>query len=80
MPALHAAALEPQLFAQVRLERTLQSWDLVVRSTHSKDQQAGAVHAALRFYVLPDLVAALPGEKVSLFEPLDALGLPLPAQ
>jgi cephalosporin-C deacetylase-like acetyl esterase len=80
VPALHAAALEPQLFAQVRLERTLRSWDLVVRSTHSKNQQASAVHAALRLYDLPDLAAALPGETLSLVEPVDAMGSVLPAQ
>jgi hypothetical protein len=80
VPALHAAALEPQLFARVHLERTLRSWDLMVRSTHSKNQQAGAVHAALRFYDLPDLAAALPGETLSLVEPVDALGSLLPAE
>ena len=74
VPALHAAALGPQLFAGVRLERTLQTWTDVARSPHSKNQQANAIHGALRFYDLPDLASAVAAGKLEIHEPVDATG------
>ena len=74
IPALHAAALEPQLFASTRLERTLRTWTEVARSPHTRNQQVNAVHGALRFYDLPDLAAATPSGKLVLHEPVDAAG------
>ena len=74
IPALHAAALEPQLFASTRLERTLRTWTEVARSPHTRNQQVNAVHGALRFYDLPELAAATPAGKLVLHEPVDAAG------
>jgi hypothetical protein len=72
IPALHAAALEPQLFASTRLDRTLRSWTNVTSTPHMRNQQVNTVHGALRFYDLPDLAATLPAEKLVLHEPVDA--------
>lgn len=72
IPALHAAALEPELFQSVRLSRTLISWSNVIRSRLSEGQLAGTVHGALANYDLPNLAAAL-GDKLVIDEPLDAL-------
>jgi dienelactone hydrolase len=72
IPALHAVALEPQLFASTRLERTLRTWTDVTSTPHTRNQQVNAVHGALRFYDLPDLVATLPADKRVLHEPVDA--------
>jgi dienelactone hydrolase len=74
VPALHAVALEPQLFAGARIERTLQSWDNVVHSSHTKNQQVNTVHRALRYYDLPELVSATPAGKLVIHEPVDAVG------
>ncbi|HEV7403126.1 MAG TPA: acetylxylan esterase [Chthoniobacteraceae bacterium] len=74
VPALHAVALEPQLFAGARIERTLESWHDLVRSSHSKNQQINTVNGALRFYDLPNLVSALPAGKLVIHEPVDAMG------
>jgi dienelactone hydrolase len=74
VPALHAVALEPQLFAGARIERTLKSWTDVVRSARTKNQQVNTVHAALHSYDLPDLVAATPAGKLVVHEPVDAVG------
>jgi pimeloyl-ACP methyl ester carboxylesterase len=75
-PALHAAALEPDRFASVVLRQSLSSWTDVVRQPLAKNQLVNVVHGALRIYDLPDLVAALSPEKVTVSEPVDALGEP----
>jgi len=69
--ALHAAALEPQCFASIRLRGCLNSWSDVVRSPLAKQQLINVVHGALRVYDLPDLRKALPAEKFLMEEPLD---------
>jgi dienelactone hydrolase len=74
IPTLHAAALEPQLFASTRLERTLRTWTDVSSTPRTRNQQVNTVHGALRFYDLPDLAATLPAEKLVLLEPVDAAG------
>jgi cephalosporin-C deacetylase-like acetyl esterase len=74
-PALHAAALEPDLFSEVRLERSLQTWSSVVRTPETKRQFENVVHGALRAYDLPDLVTSL-GAKVEVVNPMDAAGEP----
>ncbi len=75
-PALHAAALESELFSRVVLERSLQSWSSVVRTPETKRQYENVVHGALRAYDLPDLVESL-GDKAELVEPTDAAGNPV---
>lgn len=76
VPALHAAAVEPDLFASVTLRRTLASWADVVRSPEAKRQLTNCVHGALRAYDLPDLVASLKG-KITIEEPVDARQRPI---
>ena len=75
-PALHTAALEPDLFASVSLRNSLFSWSDVVRTPQSKNQFVNLVHGALRTYDLPDLVATLSAETTKIVEPLDAAEQP----
>ncbi|MFO0821090.1 MAG: acetylxylan esterase [Pirellulales bacterium] len=63
VPALHAAALEPELFESVTLRDGLESWTSVVASRAPNGQLPNTVHNALRWYDLPDLQRLL-GEKV----------------
>lgn len=70
-PALHAAALEPGLFASVTLKNSLISWANVVHTPQSKNQFVNLVHGALRVYDLPDLVGTLPGES-RIIKPMNA--------
>ncbi len=70
-PALHAAALAPDLFASVRLEEGINSWAEVVRAPLARDQLINTVHGALRTYDLPDLLTLLPAERVSIVRPAD---------
>jgi len=76
IPALHAAALEPQLFDSVKLIHPLVSWSNVVRMGKSQDQLVNTVHGALTVYDLPDLAATLE-DKLTIQEPLNALGKPI---
>ncbi|MDI6447945.1 alpha/beta hydrolase family protein [Anaerobaca lacustris] len=76
VPALHAAALEPDLFGSVRLMGGLRSWADVIASGRSHHQLVNVVHGALGVYDLPDLVRAL-GDRIVVTEPLDAMGQPL---
>jgi hypothetical protein len=76
VPVLHAAALEPQLFGSVRLVRGLASWANVIELGRSRDQLVNAVHGALNLYDLPDL-AGLLGDRLTIEQPLNALGEPL---
>ncbi len=73
--ALHAAALEPDLFTSLELRRSLVSWSSVVQTEVSVNQLVNTVHGALRKYDLPDLLRTLPGEKVTLIEQRNAAGL-----
>jgi dienelactone hydrolase len=76
--ALHAAALESNLFGQVTLIRPLVSWHNVVELGFNANWLVNTVHGALQVYDLPDL-ARLLGIKLKVIDPRDALGRPLPA-
>ena len=70
-PALHAAALEPDLFGAIRLRNSLVSWSNVVHTPQSRNQFVNLVHGALRVYDLPDLARTLPSERLVVVEPLN---------
>jgi hypothetical protein len=76
-PVLHAAAMEPDLFASIRLERSLVSWSNVVRTPVTINQLINVIHGALRIYDLPDLQASIPAEKIIVVEPKKADGTPV---
>lgn len=77
--ALHAAALEPDLFASVTLVGSLMSWSNVVHTPLARNQSVNLVHGALATYDLPDLIATLPEEKLRIVSPLDAAEEPAPS-
>jgi len=76
IPALHAAALEPDLFGSVKLVRSLVSWSNVIELGLSSNQLVNTVHAALTTYDLPDLAATL-GADLTIEQSLNALGEPI---
>ena len=76
VPALHAAALESDMFGSIKLVRGLNSWSNIIESGRSKNQLVNTVHGALTVYDLPDLAAIL-GAKLTIEEPLNALGEPI---
>ncbi|MEA3478653.1 MAG: acetylxylan esterase [Bacteroidota bacterium] len=73
VPALHAAAMEPQLVETLHLDKTLASWQYVVHQRPTYNQLINTVHGALRSYDLPDLTALLK-HKITVTRPLDAQG------
>lgn len=62
--ALHAAALNPDLFASVTLKKTPRSWASVVRLKSPAGHLDSTVHGALTVYDLPDLVRLAGKDKV----------------
>lgn len=66
VPALHAAALYPDLFDHITLVDGIPSWEEVVKTPRAKCQLINAVHDALFWYDLPDLVALIPEDKVEM--------------
>lgn len=62
--ALHAAALQPKLFATVTLRKTPRDWASLVRNTAPTGQLDSVVHGALEVYDLPDLVRLVGADKV----------------
>jgi len=68
--ALHAAALEPQLFASVTVRDSLAFFADVVRGgVYMADQYPQMIHGALKVYDLPRL-AELLGDKLTIERPL----------
>ncbi|WP_254508336.1 acetylxylan esterase [Anatilimnocola floriformis] len=59
-PALHAAAVERDLFAGLELRGSSVSWSDYVRHPERPGQLVNSVHGALRAYDLPDLLRSLP--------------------
>jgi len=70
IPALHAAAIETDLFGSVKLVRTLASWSGVIYSRLTQVQGSQIVHGALMTYDLPDLAAML-GGKLTIEQAVD---------
>jgi len=64
--ALHAAALEPGLFASVTLRGTPESWSSVVSQKAPAGMLTSTVHGALRAYDLPDLARTIGPDKIRL--------------
>jgi hypothetical protein len=55
VPALHAVALEPDLFAQLELSHRRSSWTAMLKESQPKRCFEDIVHGALQTYDLPDL-------------------------
>ena len=79
VPALHAAALEPDLFGSIKLTRGLCCWSDVIESGISVNQFVNNVHGALKVYDLPNLAETL-GDKLTIEQSLNALGKPVNIQ
>ncbi len=66
VPALHAAALNPNTFAAVQLNKGIPSWYSITGGPYIKHQLINAVHGSLRLYDLPDLVEMIPKGKIAI--------------
>jgi hypothetical protein len=66
IPALHAAALEPQLFASLTLKNTPSSWSSLIPQKTPAGSLTSSVHSALTTYDLPDLLRTIDPAKLHL--------------
>jgi pimeloyl-ACP methyl ester carboxylesterase len=66
IPALHAAALEPDVFASVTLRGGPEAWSPVISQPVPKGLLTTTVHGALKTYDLPDLVRTLDPAKLRI--------------
>jgi cephalosporin-C deacetylase-like acetyl esterase len=73
-PALHAAALNPDLFASFILRESLVSWSDVVNTPVTRGSLVNTVHGALQTYDLPDLIALIGPERITIENPINAQG------
>jgi dienelactone hydrolase len=74
---LHAALLDEKgLIGEVTLERSLSSWEDLVKQGINRNQLGSVVPGALRVYDLPDLAARLAPRRVHIDSPVDASGQP----
>jgi hypothetical protein len=74
---LHAAALDHRI-GQVTLERSLLSWSAVATTPLSRVQLTNVVPGVLRAYDLPDLAASLVPRALTIRQPVDPVGAPVP--
>jgi dienelactone hydrolase len=78
IPALHAAALNPDMFGSVTLRRMIPSWASILASDETFDQLANTVHGVLKHYDLPDLLGMISPKRRTIIEPVDGMGRPIP--
>jgi len=72
--ALHAAALEKDLFDSLTLRGSLVSFSNVVNTPVTRGSLIHCVHGALEVYDLPDLVSVIGPERVTIARAVDAGG------
>jgi len=70
LPALHAAALEPNLFETVAVRNTITSWDDVVQAPLGMAHLTETIHGVLGTYDVPDLLRLIGSDKVTVAEPV----------
>lgn len=75
IPALHAAALQPERFATTAVEQSIGTWQDVVQTPVPENQLINTVHGVLAVYDLPDLVEMAGGsQRVKLLRSVDVQG------
>ena len=75
LPALHAAALERDVFQTITLRQMIPSWESLVGAEGTFDQAVNMVHGVLRHYDLPDLIQMVGKERVRIEQPVDGMGV-----
>jgi len=76
LSALHAVALEPELFAKVTVVHTVPSWRDIISSKYANDQFVNCIHGAAQVYDISHLVEFL-GTRCDVLEPVNTTGVPL---
>jgi cephalosporin-C deacetylase-like acetyl esterase len=74
--ALHAAALDDRI-TSVAISKTLVSYRMALDAELHRNLSESLIPGVLRRYDLPDLVAAIAPRRVTIEDPVDALGDPI---
>lgn len=74
VPALHAAALEPERFQSVTLQKMIPSFESLVGAPETFNQAVNMVHGVLKHHDLPDLIPLVGKGRVKIVEPVDGMG------
>lgn len=74
IPALHAAALEPDAFAKITLRRMISSYESLVGADETFDQTVNMIHGILRHYDLTDLIQLAGNDRIVIEQPVDGMG------
>jgi len=73
LSALHAAALEQNLFHHVTLSQTLPSWKAILDEPIPYGQHVNSIHGAARTYELSQLADVL-GDRIQILDPASVSG------
>jgi hypothetical protein len=76
VPALHAAALEPEVFEKVTVKNCLNNYSEIIASGLNYNQFVNVIHGVLKTYDLENL-RQLIGDKLSFTEPANAMSKPV---
>jgi dienelactone hydrolase len=76
---LHTAVLDPRI-SEITVDHTLRSYRLALDAPIHRNLPAIAIPGVLRYYDLPDLVAAIGPHPVTITHPVNALGEEMSAQ
>lgn len=71
IPALHAAALEPELYSEISLSQMINSWGDVVKTPDTRNQLINTVHGSLQVYDLPNLITLAGKDRIKVSHPAD---------
>jgi dienelactone hydrolase len=75
IPALHAAALERDVFQTITLRQMIPSWESLVGAEGTFDQTVNMVHGVLKHYDLPNLIQMVGKERVVIEQPVNGMGV-----
>ncbi len=79
VPALHAVALEPELFSSVTINNMVTSWTDIVAADFTTNQMVSTIYGGLHVYDLPEL-AELAADKVTVTNPYNVNEQPVSAK
>ncbi len=71
--AMHAGVLEPNLFSDLDVVGSLNSWESMIESPTSENQFVNCIHGALQAYDLSDLIETL-GDRIRIRQSINAMG------
>ncbi len=79
IPLIYAALFDPRI-ASLAVAGMLSSYDSALSESFSRGLADQVVPSVLTYFDLPDVIAAIAPRRVTIFNSVDALGLPIPIE